>query len=158
MEQEHVSRKARGVRITPFPPASSLESAEGVFQVGDERLQPVPPLFCELIGECMDTARRDEPVGATLDRNITQGEQVDGELEHFIAKRHDDRVRKEERVRAEEMAWKASVRKYNRAKAAELRAEWSEYHREQAERHKAVLASLIEHHEAEASKLGGDAA
>ena len=32
------------------------------------------------------------------------------------------------------------------------------YHKKQAERHKAVLASLIEHHEQEASKLGGDAA
>jgi hypothetical protein len=50
------------------------------------------------------------------------------------------------------MAWKESERKHAAARDAELRDAWCEYHREQAERHKAVLAALIEHHEEQAER------
>jgi hypothetical protein len=96
-------------------------------------------------------------LGQVLSRDIAPGAQVDGELDAFIERRHKERV-KAEGERRLEAEWKASERKHNAARDAELRTAWSEYHKEQAERHKAVLASLIEHHEAEASKLGGAAA
>ena len=53
---------------------------------------------------------------------------------------------------AEEI-WKESERRYNDRKQQLLRNEWCEYHQGQAARHRAVLESLIAHHEEEAAKL-----
>jgi hypothetical protein len=53
----------------------------------------------------------------------------------------------------QEEIWKASGRAHNRRIREENRAAWSEYHQGQAARHRAVLAALIAHHEAEAMKL-----
>ncbi len=38
---------------------------------------------------------------------------------------------------------------------ARTRQAWAEWHREQAERHRATLTHLVSHHEAEAERLGG---
>jgi hypothetical protein len=95
----------------------------------------------------------DVAVGKLLERALAGDAQVDAELDAFIERRHQKRVR-EEGERAQEEAWIESTRKHNAARDAELRDAWSEYHKEQAERHKAVLASLIEHHEQQAQKLG----
>jgi len=38
---------------------------------------------------------------------------------------------------------------------AETRSAWAEWHRAQAERHRATLAALIDHHEAAADRLEG---
>ena len=46
-----------------------------------------------------------------------------------------------------------SVAAYNARRREENRLAWCEYHRDQAERHRAVLASLIARHEAEAQRL-----
>ncbi len=46
-----------------------------------------------------------------------------------------------------------SVKIFHARVRAENRLAWSEYHRDQAQRHRAVLADLITHHEAEAARL-----
>ena len=40
-------------------------------------------------------------------------------------------------------------------RAARTRQAWAEWHRHQAERHRATLTGLIAHHEREAARLGG---
>jgi len=90
-------------------------------------------------------------VGESLSRVLAGGEQVDAEIDAFISRR-DQKRRREEGERQEEMAWVESTRKHNAARDAELRDAWSEYHKEQAERHRAVLESLIEHHEQQAER------
>jgi serine phosphatase RsbU (regulator of sigma subunit) len=101
-------------------------------------------------------------LGQVLERDIKQGEQIDGDLDRLIERRHEKRVREEgERKLKEE--WRETERKHAAARDAELRAEWSEYHRTQAERHRAVLEALASHHERRAEELmtprgGGDAA
>jgi hypothetical protein len=104
----------------------------------------------------------DVAVGKALNRALAGGEQVDAEIDAFISRRARKR-RREEGERQEEMAWVESTCKHNAARDAELRAEWSEYHRTQAERHRAVLEALASHHERRAEELmtprgGGDAA
>jgi hypothetical protein len=87
-------------------------------------------------------------LGQVLSRDIAQGAQVDGELDAFIERRHRERV-KEEGERREEEAWKESARKHAEKQRRQARYEW---------RLRSTLESLIAHHEAEAQKLGGDAA
>ncbi len=96
----------------------------------------------------------EQPVGVAVDRDLGR---ADSDIDAFISKR-DKKRRAQEGDRAAEMAWKESTRRFNAAREAEMRDAWGEYHRAQAERHKAVLASLIEHHEQQAQKFGGDAA
>ena len=55
--------------------------------------------------------------------------------------------------RAEEMAWKASVRRYNRKLERTRAAEWYAYHADQAERLRRTMEPLIAFHEARAQKL-----
>ncbi len=40
-------------------------------------------------------------------------------------------------------------------RSARTRQEWAQWHRDQAERHRATLTDLVAHHEAEAERLGG---
>jgi hypothetical protein len=95
--------------------------------------------------------------GQVLSRDIQRGAQVDGELDAFIERRHQQRV-KEEGERAEEEAWKESERRHAQAQRQQARLEWHLHHTDQAERLRRTLEALIAHHEAEAQKLGGDAA
>ena len=52
-----------------------------------------------------------------------------------------------------EEIWKASVRAYNEKRRQMARLEWRAFHCGQAARHRAVLESLIAHHEEQAAKL-----
>ena len=66
----------------------------------------------------------DQPLGASLDRDLTTapGRRADKEIDNFISRR-DQQRRKEEGERQEE-AWKESVRRYEAARDAHLRQEW----------------------------------
>jgi hypothetical protein len=96
-------------------------------------------------------------LGQALSRDIAPGAQVDGELDRFIALRHEKRVA-EEGERAQEEAWAESERKHAAKQRQQARLEWHLHHTDQAERLRNTLESLIAHHEEQASKLGGDAA
>ena len=81
-------------------------------------------------------------------------EDLDANLKPLIVTRSS---RKPDRDRQEE-SWKASVAAYNARKREENRLAWREYHKCQAERHRAVLEGLIAHHElqAEMYRLGSE--
>jgi hypothetical protein len=107
----------------------------------------------------------DEPVGVALDRNIASsargndaadGEWVEKELDHFIAKRHKQRV-KEEGERPEEEAWVESERRENARRREQNRLAWYEFHTMRATSLRADLEALIAHHEGRAEKLRGEA-
>lgn len=93
--------------------------------------------------------------GAALDRNLGQafapGEQVEHELDVFISRRHEQRVRSEGE-RAVEAAWRESERKHEAARRAANQSAWHAYHLSAAERLRATLGSLIRKHEAEAER------
>lgn len=78
-------------------------------------------------------------------------ETVDQDLDRLISKRasQDRRPDPDER----EELWKESVRAHNARRKAENEAAWLDYHRQQAERLRRNLASLVAHHEAQAAKL-----
>ena len=79
---------------------------------------------------------------------------VDLELDRLIAKRasQDRRPDPDE----QEEIWKASVRAYNARRRGEMRAEWREYHRGQAERQRRTLEVLVSYHETQAERLCGE--
>jgi hypothetical protein len=82
--------------------------------------------------------------------DIVRGEMVEKELDAMIQRgaRKGD-LDPDER----EELWKASVRAYTARRREEMRAAWTSYHEGQAERHRATLQALIEHHEEQAAKL-----
>jgi hypothetical protein len=75
------------------------------------------------------------------------------ELDRLIEHRARQARQNGERERPEEAPWKASVRRYNAAQDAERRAEWCDFHRLQAERHRRTLEDLARYHEAQAASL-----
>jgi hypothetical protein len=81
----------------------------------------------------MDVARRDT---------------VEVELKQLVEKRSSREMDADER----DELWKASVAAYNARRHEENRVAWCEYHRGQAERHRAILEALIADHEAQAEK------
>ncbi len=95
------------------------------------------------------------PIGAALNRNLgsptAPGEAVEHEIDQFIERRHRDRIR-DEGERGEEAVWRESERHHEAARRAENGAAWYEYHLAAADRLRATLGSLIEHHEAEAER------
>jgi hypothetical protein len=84
--------------------------------------------------------------------DISRSEWVEHELNRLIERRHDQRTA-EERHRPSEELWQESVERYNAERDRQLRIEWTEYHQDQAERHRVVLKGLIAHHKARAAKL-----
>jgi hypothetical protein len=90
--------------------------------------------------------------GRAIGREIGRGEAVEAEIDAFISKRHDRRVA-EEGERQPEEAWKQSVRAYEEKRRQMARLEWHAFHCGQAERHRATLQALVEHHEEQAAKL-----
>lgn len=76
---------------------------------------------------------------------------VDQELDRLISRRasQDRRPDPDE----QEELWKASVRAHNARREAENAAAWLRYHRDQAERHRHALESLIAFHEQQATRL-----
>ena len=98
----------------------------------------------------------EQPIGTGLNRNLgsptAPGEAVEREVDAFISKRHEQRVRAEGERLALEM-WQESERKYAERRREANRQAWTSFHEEQAERHRAVLESLIAFHEEQAAKL-----
>ena len=97
----------------------------------------------------MDTVSRP---GAGIGREIARGEAVEDELTRLVERRHGRRVT-DEGERPNEEAWAESERRHSALRRDALRAEWCEYHREQAERHRRNLSALVDHHEAQAARL-----
>jgi hypothetical protein len=98
----------------------------------------------------------EQPIGTGLNRNLgsptAPGDAVERELDAFISKRHEQRVQAEGERLALEM-WQESERKYAERRREANRQVWTSFHEEQAERHRAVLDSLIAFHEEQAAKL-----
>ena len=76
-------------------------------------------------------------------------ERADIELDRLITKRHDPR----DGDALLEPTYAESVRRYNARVQAELREQWAQWHRSQAERHRALLEGLIARHEEQAQRL-----
>jgi hypothetical protein len=89
--------------------------------------------------------------GALLAQDRAEGEKAERDLDVLIKKR-DKQRRQTEAEQGREELWAESVRTYSAARDAQLRGEWLEYHTEQAERHRATLASLATHHDEQARK------
>ena len=94
----------------------------------------------------------DKPIGVALNRNIARGEATEKELDRLITRRHEARVSSEGERQAEEM-WQESVKRYEEERLEMAHLEWHAFHCGQAERHRATLQALIEHHESEAARL-----
>jgi hypothetical protein len=82
--------------------------------------------------------------------DVEHGVMVEKQLDALIERRsRKGDVDPDER----EELWKASVRAYTARRREEMRAAWTSFHEGQAERHRATLQALIEHHESEAARL-----
>jgi hypothetical protein len=94
----------------------------------------------------------DGQFGAALNRNLgsptAPGEAVESELDRLIERRSRQKDPDEESE-----LWQASVRAYEEKRRQAARLEWHAFHCGQAERHRATLQVLIEHHESEAKRL-----
>jgi len=95
------------------------------------------------------------PVGKALSHDLAPGETVEQDLDRFIERRA-LALTPESKADREEELWVESTRRHNRAREAELKAAWCEYHQEQAERHRATLEALAAHHEQRAEQLMSD--
>jgi hypothetical protein len=82
--------------------------------------------------------------------DITDGEMAEKQLDILIERRaRKGKVDPDE----QEDLWKGSVRAYTARRREELRAAWTSYHEDQAQRHRRTLQDLINHHETQAAKL-----
>jgi hypothetical protein len=94
----------------------------------------------------------DKPIGAPLSRNqgspTAPGEAVESELDRLIERRSRQKDPDEESA-----LWRESVKRYEEERLKVARLEWHAFHCGQAERHRATLQALIEHHESEAARL-----
>lgn len=94
----------------------------------------------------------DKPIGAVLNRNLgsptASGEAVEAEIDQFIERRSRQKDPDEQ-----EESWQVSVDAYEEKRRQMARLEWHAFHCGQAARHRAVLESLISHHEEQAAKL-----
>jgi hypothetical protein len=95
----------------------------------------------------------DSEAGRFISRDVvTRGEQVEGELDALIERRHDKRVAEEGHRPSEEM-YEESARRYQEQMRAAARYEWQLHHATQAERLRRTMEELISHHEGEPAKL-----
>jgi hypothetical protein len=96
----------------------------------------------------------DIAIGAPLSRNLgsptVPGEAVEAELDRLIQRRSQQKEPDEE-----SWLWQESVKRYEEERLKVARLEWHAFHCGQAERHRATLQALIEHHESEAARLMG---
>jgi hypothetical protein len=94
----------------------------------------------------------DEPIGAALNRNLgsptAPGEAVEADLTRLIERRSRQKDPDEE-----SWLWQESVKRYEEERRQVARLEWRAFHCGQAERHRATLQALIEHHESQAARL-----
>ena len=84
--------------------------------------------------------------------DIARSEQVESEFDAMI-RRRDTHRRQTEGERLEEELYEPSVRMWRECREAARRAEWCEYHQDQAARHRATLEALAAYHESEAARL-----
>jgi hypothetical protein len=89
-----------------------------------------------------------------VERTPRTDEAAETQIETFIARRHEMRVNSEGERQAEEL-YAESVKRFNAKRDQARRAEWATFHRQQAERHRATLTDLIQHHETTAERLEG---
>ncbi|MBA3617411.1 MAG: hypothetical protein H0W52_15030 [Rubrobacteraceae bacterium] len=93
-----------------------------------------------------------QPIGAALNRNLgsstAPGEAVERELDRLIEKRS-----RQKDPDAESELWRESGRAYEEKRRQMARLEWHAFHCGQAERHRATLQALIEHHETQAERI-----
>jgi hypothetical protein len=82
--------------------------------------------------------------------DIARSEAVEADLDRLIERR--SRKGEVDPDEQEEL-WKESVRAYEEKRRQMARLEWHAFHCGQAERHRATLRALIEHHEEQAAKL-----
>jgi hypothetical protein len=80
--------------------------------------------------------------------DVERRDTVEVELSRLMDKRSSREVDPDER----DELWMGSVAAYNARRREENRLAWCEYHRGQAERHRAILEALIADHEAQAEK------
>jgi hypothetical protein len=80
--------------------------------------------------------------------DIARGELVEKELDQMIERRFRQKDPDEE-----SWLWQESVKRYEEERLKVARLEWHAFHCGQAERHRATLQALIEHHESEAARL-----
>ncbi len=83
--------------------------------------------------------------------DVMRADTVDADLDRLISRRASQDRTPDPTVL--EASYVESVRLFNARVRAENRVAWSEYHRDQAQRHRAVLADLIAHHETQAARL-----
>ena len=89
--------------------------------------------------------------------DIEAGERVEGEIDHMIQRRHEERVQEEAQQRIEDL-WAESVRRYHERQDADYRAAWHDYemrlyriHSDLAEEHLARAEKLENGHQEEES-------
>jgi len=113
---------------------------------GATRDEAVPPFGLGLTGvtKVIET-RKDGHV------DISHGEKVEGELDILISRRHEKRV-ESEGERLEHEVWQETEIRHAQQRREANRLAWAFYHRQQAERHRAVLEALIGHHQDHAEK------
>ena len=80
--------------------------------------------------------------------DIARGEMVEKELDAMIERRSRQKDPQEDSD-----LWQESAKAYEEKRRQMARLEWHAFHCGQAERHRATLGALIEHHEHEAARL-----
>ena len=80
--------------------------------------------------------------------DIARGEMVEKELDAMIERRSRQKDPQEDSD-----LWQESVKRYEEERLQIARLEQHAFHCGQAERHRATLQALIEHHESEATRL-----
>ena len=83
--------------------------------------------------------------------DVIHRDTVDRDLERLLVTRASEDTTSDPTTL--EASYVESVRRFNARRTAANREAWSEYHRLQAERHRAVLEDLINHHETQAARL-----
>jgi hypothetical protein len=73
---------------------------------------------------------------------------VEGELDRLIERRS-----RQKDLDQESELWRESAKRYEKKRRQVARLEWRALHSGQAERHRATLRALTEHHEEQAAKL-----
>ncbi len=94
------------------------------------------------------TNRTQHSEGSVMEAELAK---VSDELDRLIERRSSE-AREPDPIELEP-SYAESVRRYNSAKDAARRAEWTEFHEAQAARHRRTLRDLIARHEAQARNL-----
>jgi hypothetical protein len=91
----------------------------------------------------------DERHGGHVD--ITRSEKIERELDILVPRCHEKRVETEGERRAREAWQESEILHAQQHREANCLA-WASYQRQQAERHRATLTDLIQHHQEQAER------